>query len=149
VKVILLTDVKKVGKKDQIINVADGYARNYLLPNKLAVILTDTSRSIRDEQQKQADFQEQEKIKQAKETANKLEDITLEFPTAFSSDGKMFGAISPKQIAEQLKINFQIVIDKRKFLPHDPINKKGLTRLQIELHKGVIGIININVTEKK
>ena len=104
-KVILLQDVKKVGKKDQIVEVADGYATNFLIAKKLAVKYTEKSVEIRDKQ-----------IEEAKVIAKKLESIVLEFEAPSSKDGRMFGTISQKQIIQELKDKYDISLDKRKFV---------------------------------
>jgi large subunit ribosomal protein L9 len=148
-KVLLLKDVKNVGKKDQEIEVANGYAANYLFPNKLAIALTEKGREIRDEQIKQAQDIEAKKVADAEALGLKLKDIILEFKAKVSKDGRMIGTISTKQIVEQLTKAHKITVDKRKFIDHYLVNALGYTRLKIELHKGVVGIINVHVSEEK
>ena len=148
-KVILLKDVKNIGKKDQEVEVANGYAANYLFPNKLAVALTNRGKEIRDEQQQQLQALEQQKIAEAQELVGKLASITLEFKAKIGGDGRMVGTISTKQIVDALKEQFAITIDKRKFVDHYLVNALGFTRLKIELHKGVVGVVNVHVSESK
>lgn len=148
-KVILLKDVKNVGKKDQEVDVANGYAANYLFPNKLAVALTETGRHIRDEELKKKQEEEASRFALAQELIGQLQSITLEFSAKASQDGRMIGTISTKQIVEALKEKHHIVVDKRKFVDHYLVNAFGLTRLKIELHKGVIGVVNVHVHEVK
>ena len=148
-KVILLKDVKNVGKKDQEVEVANGYAANYLFPNKLAVALTETGRHIRDEELKRKQQEEAQKVSQAQALVGQLQSITLEFTAKSSGDGRMIGTISTKQIVEALKEHHHIVVDKRKFIDHYLVNAFGFTRLKIELHKGVVGVINVHVSEGK
>jgi large subunit ribosomal protein L9 len=148
-KVILLKDVKNIGKKDQEIEVANGYAANYLFPNKFAVALTSRGKEIRDEQQKELVDIEAKKIAEAQELLGKLASITLEFKAKIAGDGRMVGTISTKQIVDALKEKHQLVIDKRKFIDHYLVNALGFTRLKIELHKGVVGVVNVHVTESK
>ncbi len=148
-KVILLKDVKNIGKKDQEIEVANGYAANYLFPNKLAVALTNRGKEIRDEQQQQLKNIEDQKIAEAQELVGKLASITLEFKAKIAGDGRMIGTISTKQIVEELKEKHKLTIDKRKFIDHYLVNALGFTRLKIELHKGVIGTVTVHVTESK
>jgi large subunit ribosomal protein L9 len=146
-KVILLKDVKNLGKKDDEVEVSNGYAANYLFPNKLAVALTERGREIRDEALKKIQDEEAKKIAEAQDIAGQLSTINLEFKAKVAADGRMIGTISTKQITEALKTQYNIVIDKRKFIDHYLVNAIGYTRLKIELHKGVIGVINVHVTQ--
>lgn len=146
-RVLLLQDVKNVGKKDQIIEVSDGYANNFLLPKRLAIPATKKGIEIRD-QQHLAEANRQEELKKSAELiSEKLKNISLEFTAKAGKDGKMFGSISSKQIIEELKNKHQIVIDKRKFLDHDTINVFGFTKIKVELYKAVIGVLTIHVKE--
>lgn len=148
-KVLLLKDVKNIGKKDQEVEVANGYAANYLFPNKLAIALTEKGREIRDEQIKQAKDIEAAKVAEAEALGSKLTAIILEFKAKVSKDGRMIGTISTKQIVERLIKDHKLTVDKRKFIDHYLVNALGYTRLKIELHKGVVGIINVHVSEEK
>ena len=148
-KVFLLKDVKKQGKKDEIIEVSDGYANNFLIKNGLAIMYTAGSKNTLDGQMKQRENEMLAKKAFAQEVAEKLKEITLEFTAPSSKDGRMFGNISPKQISEEMKKVFGIDIDKRKFIDKYPVNAFGYTRLKIELFKGVVGTVNVHVSEKK
>jgi large subunit ribosomal protein L9 len=146
-RVILLKDVKGIGKKQDIVNVKDGYGANYLIPNKLAVMYSERSQEILDVQKKaEADSIERLK-KEAREAAKKLESITLEFTARGSGDGRMFGTISTKQVAEELKNKHGIEIDKRKFVDKQPVDHFGYNKLTIELYKGITGVVTILVKE--
>ena len=148
-KVILLKDVKNVGKKDQTVEVSDGYAQNFLFPRKLAVQLTKGSSQVL-ANQKEAEKQLFDKNQaEARETAKKLEDITLEFTLKSGSNGRCFGNVSLKQIEEVLLAKYKINIDKRKFVDKGPLDSFGIYRLRIELFKGVIGTINVHIGEEK
>lgn len=147
-KVILLQDVKKVGKKDQTVEVSDGYAMNFLFPRKLAVQLTSKSKEILGTQQENARLAEEAAKAEAMKVAKKLESITLEFKVKTGNDGRVFGSISYKQVEQELLAKHGITIDKRKFLENDSMNACGMYRLKIELHKGVIGIINVHLSEE-
>lgn len=147
-KVILLKDVKGIGKKSEIVNVKDGYAGNYLIPNKLAVAYSNFAQGVLNEQKRQ-EAENIEKMKQkAREISAELEKITLEFVANGSGDGRMFGTISTKQIEEELKAKHGIEIDKRKFVSKDAVDHFGYSKLQIELYKGIMGTVTVHVSEK-
>lgn len=144
-KIILLEDVKNVGKKGNILEVADGYARNFLIRNKLAVEATTQSKAILEQQKQQKIDQEKENIKNAEALKLKLTEVTLVFPVKTGENGKVFGSISSKQIGEELLKKHKITIDKRKILDEGPFNTVGFYNVQIELHKQVIAIIKIQL----
>lgn len=144
-KVILLEDVKNVGKKGNILEVADGYARNFLIRNKLAVAATEQSKLILEQQKQQKIEQEKEDIKNAEVLKLKLAELTLVFPVKTGENGKVFGSISSKQIGEELLKKHRITIDKRKILDEGPFNTVGFYNVKIELHKQVIATIKIQL----
>ena len=144
-KIILIEDVKNVGNKGELKDVADGYARNFLIRNRLAVEATAHSKAILEQQKQDKIDQEIEDIKKAEALKEKLTTITLVFPVKTGEGGKVFGSISSKQIAEELVKKHQITIDKRKILDNGPFNDLGYSDIRIELHKKVIGIIKIHL----
>ena len=146
-KVILLKDVKKLGKKDQTVEVSDGYANNYLFPNKLAVQLTKGSSQVLANQKEEEKQLFEKNQAEARQIAEKLKEITLEFKLKSGSNGRCFGNVSLKQIEEQLLAKHNIQIDKRKFLDKGPLDSFGVYKLRIELFKGVVGTINVHVSE--
>ena len=147
-KVILLKDVKGIGKKQDVVNVKDGYGANYLIPNRLAVMYSERSQEILDGQKK-AEADNIERLKaEAREVSLKLESIVVEFDARGSGDGRMFGTISTKQIAEELKAKHGIEIDKRKFVDKVAVDHFGYSKLKIELYKGITGVVTILVNEK-
>ncbi len=148
-KVILLEDVKGVGKKNQVVEVSAGYGSNYLIPKHLAVLSTKTGLEVRDRQILEEQKALELKKLRAQEEADKLKDIVLEFNASASKDGRMMGTISPKQIEQELKNKYGIVIDKRKFVDKIAVNAFGYTNLKVELFKDVIATIRVHVTEKK
>ena len=147
-KVILLKDVKNLGKKDAIVNVSDGYAANYLFPHKLAVAVSDKSKEILAKQQEDARIAEENARKAASELAKQLESVEVLFTAKVGKDGKMFGSISLKQIEEAALSQHGIQIDKRKFIDKGPLDSLGIYRLRIELHKGVVGTVKVHIVEE-
>lgn len=146
-RVILLQDVKKVGKKGDTVTVADGYGQNFLIKNKLAVMATATSKRIVEAQkEEQREIEEQKKLA-AQELKKELEGITLEFVLKAGHDGKTFGSVSSKNIVEELQRKHGIKLDKRKFIDAHPIQGLGYTKQKVELYKGVIGIINVHLSQ--
>jgi len=148
-KLILVVDVKNVGKKDQIVDVNDGYAVNFLLPRRLAVKYDDKSLNELNKQKENRAKQLEEEKQIALKNKELLKNINLEFTAKASPDGRMFGTISYKQIEQELKDKYNIEIDKRKFIDKYQINAFGFTRLKIELFKDVIGVVNVHVSEQK
>lgn len=147
-KVILLEDVKKVGKKGSIVNVSDGYGTNFLLPKKLAVLATKTSLEIKKSEDDNKAKEEEKKKDNALAMKEKIKNLTVEIKAGIGKEGKLFGAISSKEIVEEYKKQFGIELDKRKFIDFNPIVALGYTKIQIELYKNVIGVITVHVSEK-
>ncbi|MEG0423874.1 MAG: 50S ribosomal protein L9 [Erysipelotrichaceae bacterium] len=149
-KVILLNDVKKLGKKGEMVQVADGYARNFLFSKKLAVEATKHSLEILDEQNLQDDLKEKENKEIAEKQKLEIEKITLEFTLKAGKDGRVFGSISTKQVAEQLAKEYNINLDKRKFIQTSHIDSLGITLVKADLYKNqVIATIKVHVSEAK
>ncbi len=148
-EVILLKDVKNLGKKNDVVKVNPGYANNYLIPRGLAVRLTAGSKSVLSEHLKQKQKADEAELQAAKDLAEKLENITLEFNLKVGETGKPFGSISLKQIESELKNKHKITVDKRKFASKQGVSELGETILEIELHKDVVARITINVSEEK
>ena len=144
-KVILLADVKKLGKKDQTIEVSDGYAVNYLFPRKLAVQVTKKSVEVLENQQEQRRENDAKMKADAEALANRLKDITLTFKVKTGKEGKLFGAISLKQVAEELNAQYKIDIDKRKFVDKGTLNELGFHHINVELYKGVVGQVHVQI----
>ena len=143
-KVVLLEDVRKVGKKGDVVNVSDGYGQNFLIKNKLAVKETAGAKKILEQQKEEARLQDIENKKNAEALKEKIEGITLEFVLKSGKDGKTFGSVSTKHIVEQLREKY----DKRKFINAHPIGALGYSNLKVELYKGVIATIRVHLSEK-
>ncbi|MCF0109568.1 MAG: 50S ribosomal protein L9 [Erysipelotrichaceae bacterium] len=146
-KVILLQDVKKVGKKGEVKEVADGYARNFLIAKGLALQSTPKSMEVLKKQQAEAAAHEAELEAEARELAEKLKDMKFEFVVNSGKEGRVFGSVSSKQIAEELN-NQGIKVDKRKIMLEQPIQTLGTTKVKVELYKNVIGEINCHLSGK-
>ena len=143
-KVILLTDVKKQGKKDDIINVSDGYAENFLFKNKLAVPYNTQNKNKLERDIKSREEQEQENINEANELKRLLANVTVKFKVKCGKDGRMFGSISNKQIEEELK-KLGYNIDKKQIECDHNIDSLGVHIVNINLHKKVKAQINVSV----
>ena len=150
-KVILLQDVKKLGKKGDTITVSDGYGSNYLIPKGLAVSSTANSQKELAKKNAEEEARQKQLKAEAEELAKRLEHSNVEFKAKVGADGRMFGAISPKEIEEGLLKQWGIKIDKRKFIDKYPANALGYTRLKIELYRGsegsVVGVVNVHISE--
>ncbi|MFV0379846.1 MAG: 50S ribosomal protein L9 [Anaerorhabdus sp.] len=146
-KVILLSDVKKVGKKGEVKEVADGYGRNFLIAKGLAVQATSKSMEILSNQKEDEKNHQQELKNEALELKKHLENIVCTFHLS-SKNGNVFGSISTKQIVAELENAHNIKVDKRKFIDTNGIHHLGFSRVKVELYKGVIGEIRCEVKER-
>lgn len=147
-KVILLADVKGQGKKNDVIEVSDGYGKNFLIPRKLAKVAD--AQSLNDVKVKEAAKQyriETEK-KEARELAERLTAILVKIPTSGGADGRLYGSVTSKDIVERLKADTGIEIDKRKLVLSDPIKAYGKYEVEVKLYTEITGKINVLVCEK-
>jgi len=145
-KVILLTDVKAQGKKGEVIDVSDGYARNYLIPKKLAFEADKAALAeLKNQEAAKAHRIEVEK-QQAKEVAEKLESVQLKIKVTAGADGKLYGSVTTKDIAEKLLEQTGIEIDRRKIEIPEVIKSHGSYLLTVKLYADVTGKINLLVT---
>lgn len=144
-KVILLSDIKGVGKKDQIINANDGYARNYLFPKKLAVEATAGNLGNLKAKQESNQYRKDMQKEEAMKLANKLKELNLEIKVKAGENGKIFGGVTAKEIAENLKLQYNIEIDKKKVNLSETIKVIGTRTVDVKLYEGVIGKLKVNV----
>lgn len=145
-KVILLSDVKKVGKKGEVKEVADGYAKNFLFAKKLAVQASESANKVLEkENAKKAELDEINR-EEAKKLKEKLEKIELIFKVK-AKDGKVSGSVSSNKLVDELKSK-GIEIDKRKIIDNEPITNLGANKIKVELYKEVIGTINVKLVEE-
>lgn len=144
-KVILKADVKGVGKKDQVINASDGYARNFLLPKNLAVEANNDNMAKLKAKQNSAKFQKDQEREEAMKVADKLGKIALKIKVKAGENGKIFGGVTAKEIAENLKKEYKIDIDKKKVLLSETIKTIGVHNIEIKLYEGIIAKLKLNV----
>ncbi len=145
-KVIFIKDLKKQGKINEVKEVSDGYATNFLIKNGYAVKYTKTSSNILANDIKQKEKEDEINRKESLELKKKIEDIILEFKVS-SNNGKMFGSISTKQISDELKKK-GISIDKKNIISNDNLNLLGMHEIEIKLYKKVSAKLRINLLEK-
>ena len=146
-KVILLEDVKSLGKKGQIVNVSDGYARNLLLPKKLGVEATGKNMNDLKLQKAHEDKVAQENLDAAKAFAEELKDKQVDVGIIVGEGGRTFGSISAKEIAEAAKAQLGYELDKKKLQLSAPIKELGTTMVPIKLHPKVTGELKVVVKE--
>ncbi|MBE7038126.1 MAG: 50S ribosomal protein L9 [Ruminococcaceae bacterium] len=144
-KVIFLQDVKGKGKKGEIKEVSDGYAKNFLLPKKVAVEATNAN--INDAKGKQEAIQHQKDVAEAnaKNLAAKIGEVSLSVTAKGGENGKLFGSVTSKDLSEQLKKEFNLDVDKRKFVLPDGIKSAGEYTIDIKLHPGIVAKLKVNV----
>lgn len=148
-KVVLLQDVKSQGKKDQIIEVSDGYAANFLFPRKLAKPADATAINEIKNKKAAADHRAAVERAEAVATAEKLETLMLKIYASGGADSRLYGSITSKDIVELLAKEHGITIDKRKILSDEPIRTFGSYVREVKLYADVIGKIHLTVCEKK
>ncbi len=145
-KVVLLADVKGHGKKGELCNVSDGYARNFLFPKKLAVEADSTALNELKNREQAAAHHKQEEINAAKATADALNGKTVTLHAKAGSNGKLFGSVTSKEIAAEIKKVLGIEIDKKKMSVAD-IKNFGEYTAEIKLYQGISAKITVKVTE--
>ena len=147
-KVILLADVKGQGKKNDVIEVSDGYAKNFLIARKLAKVAdAQALNDVKIKEEARLYRIEVEK-KEARELAAKLETIQVKIPASCGADSKLYGSVTTKDIAEHLRADHKIEIDKRKIVMSDPIKSFGAYKVEVKLYPEITGTIHVLVCEK-
>ena len=144
-KVILLENIKGVGKKDEIINANDGYARNYLLPKKLAVEANNANLSLLKGKQDSNNHKKEVDKANAIAIKEKLEKVTLSIKVKAGENGKIFGGVTAKEISEQIKKQFNFEIDKKKIEVKETIKTIGIFNVDIKLFEGIVGKIKVKI----
>ena len=146
-KVILLEDVKSLGKKGDIVNASDGYARNMLLPRKLAIPATDGNMKDLEAKKRQEATQAAQLLKEAQELKEQIEKQSVDIAIKVGSGGRTFGSVSSKEIAEAVKTQLGLTIDKKKLLLDTPIKELGVATVDLKLHPQVTAALKVNVKE--
>lgn len=144
-KVILLENVKGVGKKDEIINANDGYARNFLLPKKLAVEANNQNLAKLKSKQESNEHKKMTEKQEAEDLAKKLEKIILKIQVKAGENGKIFGGVTAKEIAEQLQKQHKFKVDKKKIDLKETIKQTGMFNIDLKLYEGVNAKLKIHI----
>ena len=144
-KVILLDNIKGVGKKDEVINASDGYARNYLLPKRLAVEANAENMNKLNNKKESANYKKDMEKQNAEELAKKIKGIMIKIKVKAGENGKIFGGVTSKEISENLKIQYNLNIDKKKIELKETIKTLGSFNVQIKLFEGIIGKLKVDI----
>ncbi len=148
-KVILLEDIKGVGKKDQIINASDGYARNFLFAKKLALEATPGNMKTLENRKKAEEAKRQEEYEEAKALALKIEANPVSVAVKIGDNGKLFGSVTNKEIGAAMKEQYNIDVDKKKIVINDAIKAVGEKIVDVKLHSKVTAKLKVNIVEMK
>lgn len=146
-EVILIQEVKKLGKEGDIVVVADGYARNYLVPGGLAIVANKANLKRVDTIKRKKFIQEQKELEQANKLAEKLASISCTIPMQVGEDDKLFGSVTAQDIAKALERE-GIEIDRRKISMEESIRELGVFSVQVKLHPEVTGIVKVWVVKE-
>jgi large subunit ribosomal protein L9 len=146
-KVLLLADVKGQGKKDQIVEVSDGYARNFLFPKKLAVVADAKVMSETKSKEEAKQFKLKEEKSAAKALADKLGTLTVKITASSGGDGRLYGSITSKDIAEKLKEQYNIEVDKRKLVLSENIKSYGTYDVEVKVYPEISAKLKVTVAE--
>lgn len=147
-KVILKQDVKNLGEKNSIVEVKDGYARNYLLPKGLAVEATGTNLNIIKHKREAEKAKTDRVLGDAKDVQEKLNETVIVLKTKAGEKGRLFGSITTMDIADSIKESMGIDIDKKRIIVEEPIKSLGEHKVEVRLHAGVSASIIVNVVEE-
>ena len=144
-KVILKQDIKNVGKKNEIINAADGYARNFLFPKGLAVPADNSNMNELKLKQKAEANQKARDLENSKKLAEELKSKTLKIEVKAGNNGKLFGGVTSKEISNALKEQLNVDVDKKKVLLSDVIKQEGVYTVDLKLLEGIVAKIRVHV----
>ena len=144
-KVILLDNIKGVGKKDEVVNASDGYARNFLFPKKLAVEANNENMNKLKAKKQSEQYKKDVDKENAQKIAKQLDDITLSIKVKAGENGKIFGGVTSKEISEELKKQYKIDVDKKKIVLNENIKNIGSFCINVKLYEGVTGKLKVKV----
>lgn len=147
-EVILLQDVKKVGKKGELVNLSEGYAKNYILPKKLGVEATNAAKNDMKLKQQADNKRKADELEAAKQLAESLKEKKVTIKVKAGDGGRVFGSVTSKEIAKAAKEQLGLSLDKKKIQLGDPIKTLGNRNVPIKLHPKVMGELTVTVTEK-
>ncbi len=145
-KVILLQDIKGTGKKDQLIEVSDGYARNFLLPRKMAMEASKQNVNSLKSAERATEHRKAVEKEEAQALAARLAEITINITVKAGANGRLFGSVTTQEIADALKAQHGITIDKRKISLPEPIRQCGEAKAEAKLYPEVGAVLTLNVT---
>ncbi len=148
-KVILLEDARGIGKKGAVLNVADGYARNYLIPRKIAIEANESNMRSLSQEKKRQDDRAKRLLSEAQESAKALENATVKVKAKAGESGRLFGSITSKDIADAIERTFKLTVDKKHIEIDDQIKTIGLYLATLRLHQDVEIKINVHVVSEE
>ena len=146
-KVILTRDVRGQSKKGQMVNVSDGYARTYLLPRGLAEPATKSNINVMKGKQESLEYKKKVELEEANAIAGKMKEIKVVLKAKAGENGKLFGSVTSKDVAEALTSQHHIKLDKKKFVMPDGIKTLGTTTVDVKIYTGVVGKLNVVVEQ--
>lgn len=146
-QVVLNENVKGLGKKLDVVNVSEGYARNYLIPRKLATPADNKSLSETKSKKDAIKFKQDTDRADASAQKEKIEKVTLEFKMKAADNGKLFGSVTSKEIKEKLEEQAKIVVDKKKILLEEQIKTTGMYTAKVKLYEGIVANLRVRIVE--
>ncbi len=146
-QVILTKDVKGQGKKGQMVNVSDGYARNYLLPRGLAELATKSNINILKGKQESLEYKQKAELEEANAIAGRMKEIKVVLKAKAGDNGKLFGSVTSKDVSEALTSQHHIKLDKKKFVMPEGIKSLGTTTVDVKIYTGVVGKLTVVVEQ--
>lgn len=146
-QVILTRDVKGQGKKGQMVNVSDGYARNFLLPKGYAEVATKSNINVMKGKQESLEYKKKVELEEANAIADKMKEIKVVLKAKAGDNGKLFGSVTSKDVSEALTAQHHIKLDKKKFVMPDGIKTLGTTTIDVKIYTGVVGKLDVVVEQ--